>query len=165
MHREVLLHTTQRCTKSWGTALLAASLSVYFRSLDSLVVWVCCFCLTLEKCWREGLSYQVRRFARHLVWGGLNIRLLHCHFFPPFWFSKYPARRDTVGPWCGKFYRYILCPYSVDACTVDLYVQLHVCCEEVREHVCSLLYFSGFKFLALVREIWETLLTSCCLCV
>lgn len=34
-----------------------------------------------------------------------------------------------------EFYKYILCTYSVDACTMDLGVQLSVCCEEVREHV------------------------------
>lgn len=34
-----------------------------------------------------------------------------------------------------EFYKYILCTYSVDACTMDLSVQLSVYCEEVREHV------------------------------
>lgn len=42
---------------------------------------------------------------------------------------------------------YVLALYihtNVDACTMNLYVQLHVCCEKVREHVCSLLYFFFF---------------------
>lgn len=52
-----------------------------------------------------------------------------------FFFSKYPARRDIVGSCVEEFYKYILCTYSVDACTMDLGVQLSVCCEEVREHV------------------------------
>lgn len=83
----------------------------------------------------------------------------------PFLFSKYPARRDIVGSCVEKFYKYILCTYSVDACTMDLCVQLSVCCEEVREHVQPAVLFLFFKSLALVREIWESLLKSCCLCV
>lgn len=63
-----------------------------------------------------------------------------------------------------KFYKYILCTYSVDACTMDLRVQLSVCCEEVREHVRPAVLFF-FKSLALVKELWESLLKSCCLCV
>lgn len=48
--------------------------------------------------------------------------------FPFFFFSKYPSRRDIVGSCVEEFYKYILCTYSVDACTM-------LCCEEVREHV------------------------------
>lgn len=104
-------------------------------------------CLILEN--GEEMGWAIKFIGLHgtLFEGDWIRTTLLSHFF----LFKLPCKMKHYRTVCGDFYKNILWTYSVDACAVDLCVQIPVCCERKWESVCAACC-TFFKFLALVRE-------------